>query len=48
MIFIKNYLSNATCIIPKLQSKGFNRRVTSLFKKPIEVGFDGKKLMELK
>ena len=43
--FIKNYLSNATCIIPKLQSKGFNKRVTSLFKKkPIEVGFDGKKI----
>ena len=42
--FIKNYLSEATCIIPKLNSKGFYKRASSLFKKkPIEIDFAGRK-----
>ena len=46
--FIKNYLSDATCIIPKLNSKGFNKRVSSLFKKkPIEVSSEGKKFNDI-
>ena len=47
--FIKNYLNDATCIIPKLKSKGFYKRVSSLFKKkPIEVGSEGKKFNKIK
>lgn len=38
--FIKNYLSEAQSIIPSYKSKGFFRRVNSLFqKKPIEVDY---------
>lgn len=46
--FIKNYLSDATCIIPKLNSKGFYKRVSLLFKKkPIEVSSEGKKFKDI-
>lgn len=46
--FIKNYLSKATPIIPKLDKKGFYKRVSGLFdEKPIEVDMKGKKIKNI-